>query len=68
MADIKRLYKHDTDKKLDGVCAGIAEYFEVDPVLVRAGYAFITVVTGVIPGILAYIVLAAIMPPKSQIK
>ena len=68
MSDIKRLYKHDTDKKLDGVCAGIAEYFAIDPTLVRASYAFVTIVTGFFPGIIAYIVMAAIMPTKTKIK
>ena len=68
MAEVKRLYKSETDKKLDGVCAGVAEYFELDPTIVRAGYTLITIITGVIPGIVAYVVLAAIMPPKSQVK
>ena len=31
----KRLYKIETGKKLDGVCGGIAEYFDIDPTLVR---------------------------------
>ncbi len=59
---MKRLYKSKTDKKWSGVCGGIAEYFELDPTLVRAGYAFITIVTGIVPGIVAYFVLAYIMP------
>lgn len=56
------MYKSETDKKFDGVCAGIAEYFDVDPTLIRAGYAFLTVVSGVFPGMAAYIVLDFIMP------
>lgn len=31
----KRLYKSNKDKKIDGVCAGIAEYFDIDPTLIR---------------------------------
>lgn len=62
----KLLYKSEDDKKLEGVCAGIAEYFDQDPTLVRAGYAFISIITGVVPGLVAYIVLAAIMPTKSE--
>jgi phage shock protein C len=64
---MKRLYKSEADRKLDGVCAGLAEYLEVDPTLTRAGYAFVTVVTGIIPGLLGYIVLSWIMPKKSEV-
>jgi phage shock protein C len=63
----KLLYK-SSDKKLDGVCAGVAEYFDVDPTLVRAGYAFVDIVTGVVPGLVAYLVLSWIMPTKSEAK
>lgn len=34
----KRLYKSDTQKMVDGVCGGIAEYFDIDPTLVRLGW------------------------------
>jgi phage shock protein C len=64
----KFLYKSDTDKKLDGVCAGIAEYFDVDPTLIRVGYVFIDVITGVVPGLLAYLVLSLVMPRKAEVK
>lgn len=69
MAKMKKLlYKSVDDKKLDGVCAGIAEYFDVDPTLVRAGYSLITILTGIFPGIIGYIVLSIIMPKKSEVK
>lgn len=64
----KLLYKSEDNKMLEGVCAGVAEYFDLDPTLVRASYAFVTVITGVIPGLVAYIVLAVIMPKKSAVK
>lgn len=64
----KILYKSEDDRKLDGVCAGIAEYFDVDPTLVRAGWALGTVITGLFPGIVAYVVLAIIIPKKSEVK
>jgi phage shock protein C len=64
---MKRLYKSETEKKLFGACGGFAEYMDVDPVLVRVGYAFITAVTGFIPGMIAYPVLAWIMPTKSEV-
>jgi phage shock protein C len=68
MPAVKKLYKHDTDRKLDGVCAGLGEYFDIDPTLVRVGYAFITLITGFFPGAIAYIIMALIMPTKSESK
>lgn len=57
----KRLTK-STDKILAGVCGGIADYFEIDPTLVRAGYAILTAFAVAFPGILLYILLCFIMP------
>ncbi len=56
----KRLYKSCTNKMLDGVCAGIAEYFEIDPTLVRLAWVLFTCMGGA--GILAYIVCAIVIP------
>lgn len=64
----KRLYKSDDDKMLDGVCAGIAEYFDIDPTLVRVAYVLLSLVTGGFPGIVGYIILAIIIPRKSKEK
>lgn len=57
----KKLYKSH-DKKIDGVCAGIAEYFDIDPTLVRLGWAFFCLFAGC--GILAYIIAAFVIPRK----
>lgn len=59
----KKLYKSN-DKKLDGVCSGVAEYFNIDPTLVRLGWAFCCLFCGA--GILAYIVAAIIIPRKPE--
>jgi phage shock protein C len=64
---MKRLYKSQTDKQLSGVCAGLAEYFDIDPTIVRVGYLFVTIITGFFPGLIAYIALAVIMPTKSEV-
>ena len=56
----KKLYKSSKDKKIDGVCAGIAEYFDIDPTLVRLGFAFVALAGG--GGLLAYIICAIVMP------
>jgi phage shock protein C len=60
----KKLYKSATDKKLDGVCAGVAEYFDVDPTLVRLAWVLVTCFAGA--GLLAYIVAAIVMPRKPE--
>lgn len=59
----KKLYK-STDKKLDGVCAGIAEYFEIDPTIVRVIYALITLFSVGIGGLVVYAILAVVMPRR----
>jgi len=58
----KRLYKIEKDKKICGVCGGIAEYFDVDPTLIRLAWVLFSVCGG--SGILAYIIAAIIMPVK----
>lgn len=60
----KRLYKSDTDKMLEGVCGGIAEYFGIDPTLVRLGWVVFCVIGG--SGFLAYIIAAIIIPRKPK--
>ena len=56
----KRLYKSRTDKKACGVCGGIAEYFAIDPTLVRLAWVLFTCLGG--SGIFAYIIAAIVIP------
>ena len=58
----KRLYKSRNDKMLGGVCGGIAEYFGIDPTLVRLGWVLFCALGG--SGILAYIVAAIVIPEQ----
>lgn len=58
----KRLYKSESDKKICGVCSGIAKYFSIDPTLVRLGLVAFCILGG--SGILAYIVCALVMPEE----
>lgn len=57
---IKKLYKSTVDKKLCGVCGGIAEYFNIDSTIVRLIWVIFTLCVGA--GILAYIIAALVMP------
>ena len=61
----KRLYKSSTDKKVCGVCGGIANYFDVDPTVIRLIWVIFTLVGG--SGLIAYIIAAIIMPDLSLI-
>ncbi|MBK7498194.1 MAG: PspC domain-containing protein [Ignavibacteriales bacterium] len=58
----KKLYRSVTDKMLGGVCGGLAEYFSIDPVLVRLIFVLAVIFGG--SGILAYIILWIIIPQK----
>ena len=59
----KRLYKSSTDKKVCGVCGGIANYFDVDPTVIRLIWVIFTLVGG--SGLIAYIIAAIIMPDET---
>ncbi|SHI04284.1 MULTISPECIES: PspC domain-containing protein [Clostridium] len=58
----KKLYLSETDKKLSGVCGGIAEYFDIDSTLIRLGWVLFVCLAGT--GILAYIICAIIIPNR----
>ena len=62
----KRLYRTEKNEaKILGVCGGIAEYFDVDPTIVRVIWIFMVFAFGT--GILAYFICALCMPKKSDI-
>ena len=56
----KKLYRSKNDKKICGVCGGLAEYFDIDTTLVRLGAAALVLFAG--GGLIAYIIAAIIMP------
>ena len=57
---MKRLYKSNQEKMLDGVCGGIAEYFDLDPTVIRLAWVVFCAMGGC--GILAYIIAAIVIP------
>jgi phage shock protein PspC (stress-responsive transcriptional regulator) len=59
----KRFYLSKKDKKIGGVCGGIAEYFEIDSLLVRIGFLFL--VFGMGTGLLLYILLWLLAPKRA---
>lgn len=60
----KRLYKSIKDRKLCGVCGGLAEYLNIDPTLIRLACVFFVCCAG--GGALAYILCAIVMPDKPE--
>ena len=60
----KKLYNSNDNKMIDGVCAGIAEYFGIDPTLIRLGWVVFCALGG--SGILAYIIAAIVIPRKPE--
>ncbi len=56
----KRLYRSRSQRMLAGVCGGIAEYFNVDPTLIRLAWVIFAFLGGT--GVLAYIIAAIIIP------
>ncbi len=61
----KRLYRSESSRMLCGVCAGIAEYFNLDPTLIRLAWVLFCILGG--SGVLAYILAAIIIPPESRV-
>lgn len=57
----KLLRRSSTERMVGGVCGGLAEYFDVDPTLVRVAYVLLTLCTA-FSGVLVYIILLIVMP------
>jgi phage shock protein C len=57
----KRLYRSRNERLIAGVCGGIAEYFDIDPVIVRI-VAVILLLPGGLPGFVPYVILWVIVP------
>ena len=64
---MKKLYR-SSNRILAGVCGGIAEYFDVDPTLIRVVYLILRLFSAGFPGLLLYIILMILMPNYNQIE
>ncbi len=60
----KKLYRSKENRMLCGVCGGIAEYFNVDPTVIRLVWALFSVFTAIFGGIIAYIIACIIIPEE----
>lgn len=61
----KRIYKVEEGKKVFGVCGGVAEYFDIDPVIIRVIWGIAILAYGT--GLIAYLVCAFVFPKKSEV-
>ena len=64
--EAKKLHKSSTDRKLFGVCGGLAEYFQIDSTIVRLIWIVLTVCAGL--GVLTYFLFALCMPKDTDDK
>ncbi len=62
----KRLTRSN-NKMIAGVCAGIAEYMDVDPTVVRLAYAALSIFSAGFPGIILYFVCMIIIPEQGRV-
>jgi phage shock protein C len=61
---IMRIYRSSTDRKLGGICGGLAQKMGVDPTIIRLALVFAAVVTAVVPGMIVYLVGWIVIPVK----
>ncbi len=60
MSNTKRLYRSQNQRMISGVCGGIAEYFNLDPTIVRVAFVLAALLWG--GGVVAYILLWVVIP------
>ena len=63
---MKKLYR-SSNRILAGVCGGIAEYFDIDPTLIRVAYVVLSLFSAAFPGLLLYIILMILIPNYDQV-
>lgn len=63
-----RLYRSEENKVVFGIMGGLGERFDIDPTILRVFYIFISVFTAIFPGILAYFLMALVIPKKTKSK
>jgi phage shock protein PspC (stress-responsive transcriptional regulator) len=64
----KKLMRSRDERKIAGVCAGLAQHFDLDVTLVRIVCVFLTLATGVCPGIVTYLLAWIIVPAEPELK
>ncbi|MDQ0254568.1 phage shock protein C [Evansella vedderi] len=65
---MKRLYRAVDDRKIAGVCGGLAKYFNIDPTLVRILVVVIWIMSAGFPVILAYLIAVFVIPNETEVR
>ncbi len=63
---MKHLYRSSKNKVWEGILGGFGQYFNVDPTIIRVFFVLFVMLTGILPGVIAYIIAIFIMPRQSQ--
>ncbi|MFA5071945.1 MAG: PspC domain-containing protein, partial [Candidatus Pacearchaeota archaeon] len=63
MSNTKKLYRSKTNRVIFGICGGLGEYFDIDPLVVRILFILLTFTGG--SGIVIYLILAIMIPDSS---
>ncbi len=61
-----KFHRSTTDKKIAGLCGGLAQMLDVDPTLVRLGVVFTCFITGVLPVVITYLIAWWIVPLRND--
>jgi phage shock protein C len=64
--ETKKLYRSRTERMVGGVCGGLGKYLNMDATVLRLIAVLLLVVTGVIPGVIAYLVMMLIVPLEPE--
>lgn len=62
----KKLTRSTKNKIIGGVCAGIADYFDIDPTIVRVVYLLLSLCSACFPGLIVYIIMLLIVPQDNK--
>jgi phage shock protein C len=60
--ETKKLYRSRTDRMIGGVCGGLGKYLGLDATLLRLVAVLLLVLTGIVPGVIAYLIIMVIVP------
>lgn len=63
---MKKLYRSDSNQLVSGVAGGVAEYYEIDPVIVRLIGVCMLVMAGIMPFALMYLLAVVVVPKRTK--
>lgn len=66
MYTMKKLYRSKNNKIFAGILGGLGEYYNVDPVLLRLIWVFFLIMSGVIPGLIVYVIALIVVPERKH--